>query len=190
MAVSRRHLHHHLIQHHLPRNHLGHLLCRFPAEGALIIAAKSVDLKNQKTSEFVLETLKQQMKNSEKANRVSYMAIFTETHRVHASSYNLHNFLWERHQRRLLPLKDVLALTQLSNVPLTKNENLACLLAITPVGNYQEIKIISILIMQKANILVINYNLPFTFLGFLSPSSTVAVFRLVVFLPGMMVAPI
>lgn len=77
------------------------------------------------------------------------MATFTETHRVHASSYNLHNFLWEQHQRRLLPLKDVLAVTQLSNVPLTKNENLACLLAITPVGNYQEMKLFQFLMMQK-----------------------------------------
>lgn len=47
VTVSRRHLHHLLVQQHLPRNHLGTLLGRVPAEGAFVVTAKSVDLKNQ-----------------------------------------------------------------------------------------------------------------------------------------------
>lgn len=61
VAVSCRHLHHLLVQHHLPRNRLRPLLCCFPAEGAFIVAAKSIDLKNQETYEFILEMQKQQM---------------------------------------------------------------------------------------------------------------------------------
>lgn len=142
MAVSCRHLHHHLIQHHLPRNHLRPLLRRrLPAEGAFVVAAKSVDLRIGKSPSLILGDAKATNENGEKANRVSYVATFTEAHGVHASSYNLHNFLWERHQRRLFPLKDVIAVTQLSDVPLTKNQNLACLLAVTPVGNCQEMKL-------------------------------------------------
>lgn len=119
------------------------------------------------------------------------MATFSETHGVHASGYNLHNFLWKRHKRRLFPLKDILAVTQLSNIPLTKNKNLACLPAITIVGNCRGNVIISTLIMQmKIYLLIKVHNLPFNFLGFLSPSTTTSVFRLVVFFAGMMVAPI
>lgn len=66
VAVSCRHLHHLLVQRHLPRNHLRRLLCCFPAEGAFIVAAKSVDLKNQKTYEFILEMQKRQMKKVRK----------------------------------------------------------------------------------------------------------------------------
>ena len=64
-----------------------------------------------------------------------YMACFTEAHRVHASSYDLHSFLWQGHKSRLLPLNDGVAQTQLSNVTLTQNKNVTCLLAMAPVGN-------------------------------------------------------
>lgn len=70
---------------------------------------------------------------------VPYMASVAEAHSVHASSHHLHNFLWQGHKGWLLPLKDVLAMTQLSNIPLAQNKNLACLLAMTPVGNYYTI---------------------------------------------------
>lgn len=63
VTVSCRHLHHLLVQQHLPWNHLRALLGRFPAEGAFVVTAKSVDLKNQKTWEFILETQKPQMKS-------------------------------------------------------------------------------------------------------------------------------
>lgn len=64
-----------------------------------------------------------------------YIASVAEAHSVHASSYNLHNFLWQGHEGRLLPLNNVLAVTQLSNIALAQDKNLACLLAMTPVGN-------------------------------------------------------
>lgn len=67
---------------------------------------------------------------------VSYMASVTEAHSVHASCNHLHNFLWQGHRGRLLPLKDVAAIAQLPDIPLAQNKNLACLLSMTPVRNY------------------------------------------------------
>lgn len=56
VAVSCWHLHHLLVQQHLPRSHLRPLLCRFPAEGAFVVTAESVHLKNQKTSVLEMQT--------------------------------------------------------------------------------------------------------------------------------------
>lgn len=67
------------------------------------------------------------------------MASVTDAHSVHASSYHLHNFLWQGHKGWLLPLEDVLTLAQLSNISLAQNKNLARLLAMTSVGNYYTI---------------------------------------------------
>lgn len=72
----------------------------------------------------------------EKKKRVTYMASVTEANCVHASSYYLDNFFRQWHKRWLFPLKDILALAQLSDVPLAQNKNQACLLGMTPVGNY------------------------------------------------------
>lgn len=66
---------------------------------------------------------------------ITYIASVAQAYSVHASSHHLHNFLWQGHKGRLLPLKDVLAVTQLSNITHAQNKNLACLLPMTPVGN-------------------------------------------------------
>lgn len=66
---------------------------------------------------------------------ITYIASVAQAYSVHASSHHLHNFLWQGHKGRLLPLKDVLAVTQLSNITHAHNKNLACLLPMTPVGN-------------------------------------------------------
>lgn len=63
----------------------------------------------------------------------SYVASVTEARGVHASSHHLHYFLWQGHEGRLLPFKDVLTKTQLANIPHTKDENVARLFAMTPV---------------------------------------------------------
>lgn len=83
------------------------------------------------------------------------MASVTDADSVHASSYRLHNLLWQGHKGWLLPLEDVLTLTQLSNISLAQNKNLAHLFTMTSVGNYYIISHIFIIILELQMLLQI-----------------------------------
>lgn len=58
---------------------------------------------------------------------------------MHASSHRLHNFLWQGHEGRLLPLEDVLAKAQLPNVTHAEDKDVARLFAVTPVRDYKPV---------------------------------------------------